>query len=696
VREEAITLLKLPGLVLSLTMNHSSLPDAPVSLLTSLLCTGSSNSHNEWMKQYIKVSRRRTKNIRMAESCFEQLQKQLDDHLLSILGTASVWSVTGQPLVDVAETESGLSRSQTPQPATGPADPANETIAVLAEQEETMELGYGISSEVLQEQQQEVTNVIEREDQGSLSLEDAATVIMDSQVKSCETAMGNSTSIVQQQGGSSPSVDGVGAISDSAGDRTHDHLSSIAVFKANRVLRLYCILLGTGVLNLSRVSSQLLIELMTQHPPISSSGVHYVELSISLLMTCPHLVSDVQRSQRFTTWLKWLLRNHNKFECLSPGEGRCTEMLLLIAIHFHNSHYEAIVDLVTDIIGVQGCVRASSFASLRIMFTQEVFTEEVLVEHASRVPITKQLNGDMSGLLPVNCVHEMITTHLFENCNISIQDWLYGQIQHSTYPLHSLLPVIIQKFVSSLIFSSKIDLDTRDRGFSETEILSIFSPPSHDCYEKDHNTPQLLMLFYVLTYQQKMLNVKHNAVLCTSYQLCPLSPSVLESIPIKPLIRLADCHHERYSELSPLLTCLISSLFPELAVAEDWLEEEDSSPNVSQTVIMKDVEAFLSGWVKYKSNKCKPTHLQLKRALTTLDTTDPNTLPCLLHLESLDRKYLLRYTNDLMMSLTTALDQTVSRQIQVLLRNIWFRLNSIIPRRFVSGDFCGYLSSCQG
>ena len=43
------------------------------------------------------------------------------------------------------------------------------------------------------------------------------------------------------------------------------------------------------------------------------------------------------------------------------------------------------------------------------------------MEHASRVPITEQLNSNMSGLLPVNCVHEMITTHLFENHGVSIQ-----------------------------------------------------------------------------------------------------------------------------------------------------------------------------------------------------------------------------------------------------------------------------------
>ena len=109
------------------------------------------------------------------------------------------------------------------------------------------------------------------------------------------------------------------------------------------------------------------------------------------------------------------------------------------------------------------------------------------------------------------------------------------------------------------------------------------------------------------------------AGLHASYQLHPLRPSILESIPIKPLIKLADCHHERYGELSPLLTCLSSSLFPELCVVEDWLEEEDSSLSVSQNVkIMKDVEAFLSGWIKHKSNKSKLAQLHLRKGMIVL------------------------------------------------------------------------------
>ena len=39
------------------------------------------------------------------------------------------------------------------------------------------------------------------------------------------------------------------------------------------------------------------------------------------------------------------------------------EMLLLVAVHFHSSHYEAIAELVSDVIGVQvECVMLSDVA----------------------------------------------------------------------------------------------------------------------------------------------------------------------------------------------------------------------------------------------------------------------------------------------------------------------------------------------
>lgn len=48
---------------------------------------------------------------------------------------------------------------------------------------------------------------------------------------------------------------------------------------------------------------------------------------------------------------------------MKVGEGGFMEMLLLVAVHFHSSHYEAIAELVSDVIGVQvECVMLSDVA----------------------------------------------------------------------------------------------------------------------------------------------------------------------------------------------------------------------------------------------------------------------------------------------------------------------------------------------
>lgn len=282
VREEAIRLLKLPGLVLTLTVNHSNMVNSVVSLLMSLLCAAD-NSRREWMSQYVRVSCRRMKNLKPTEVCFELVQKHLDTQILSLLDS-SVQSVDRQWPIAVTETESGHSGSE-------PLQPAGKVVAVVTEQEETTELGCGTSSDVLQEEPLGVTIETDREQHGSVSLEDAATVLMDSQKKSSLTS--RNADVVQEKHRGSSSSDNVEDLSDCRDGSKCGSLSDTALAKANALLHLHCVLLGSGAYTLNRVSSQLLVELMTLCPPVSYFGVRYVELSVSLLMACPHLVRCV-------------------------------------------------------------------------------------------------------------------------------------------------------------------------------------------------------------------------------------------------------------------------------------------------------------------------------------------------------------------------------------------------------------------
>ena len=273
VRQDAMNLLKLPGLVLTLTLNHSSSADGIVTLLTSLLCSAD-KSVREWMSQYIKLSRRRMKNLKQIETCFERLQKHLDTQIMSLLDMSAVRSLNREQSVDITEAGSGPSGRATPLP--------NVNISVAAEQEETMELEYGTSDGL---EQSGISRDPEMEGHDTVSLGDATTALMDGQTKTTVTE--NNVAVSREGRAGSVLAD---SVEDGLAESTRSSLSDDAVDKANMLLHLYCMLLGSGVYTVHSVSSELIVELMTQQPPVSSSGVRYVHLSVSLLMAYPHLV----------------------------------------------------------------------------------------------------------------------------------------------------------------------------------------------------------------------------------------------------------------------------------------------------------------------------------------------------------------------------------------------------------------------
>lgn len=55
------------------------------------------------------------------------------------------------------------------------------------------------------------------------------------------------------------------------------------------------------------------------------------------------------------------------------------EMLLLIAIHFHSGQLAAVGELVCATLGMRIPVRPNGLARIKQAFTQEIFTEQVIV-----------------------------------------------------------------------------------------------------------------------------------------------------------------------------------------------------------------------------------------------------------------------------------------------------------------------------
>lgn len=54
-------------------------------------------------------------------------------------------------------------------------------------------------------------------------------------------------------------------------------------------------------------------------------------------------------------------------------------MLLLIAIHFHSGQLAAVGELVCATLGMRVPVRPNGLARIKQAFTQEIFTEQVII-----------------------------------------------------------------------------------------------------------------------------------------------------------------------------------------------------------------------------------------------------------------------------------------------------------------------------
>ena len=94
---------------------------------------------------------------------------------------------------------------------------------------------------------------------------------------------------------------------------------------------------------------------------------------------------------------------------------------------------------------------------------------------------------------------------------LSFQDWIYRQICVSSTPLHPLLPPLIEAYIQSVIMPS-MKTDRSNEPITEKEIMSVFSHSvfsPHNAMETEEGcslTSQLLMLYYVLLYQDSVLS----------------------------------------------------------------------------------------------------------------------------------------------------------------------------------------------
>jgi integrator complex subunit 2 len=359
-----------------------------------------------------------------------------------------------------------------------------------------------------------------------------------------------------------------------------------------------------------------------------------------------------------------------------------------MAIHFHSNQFANIIDLVCTTLGMKILLRQNNTTRMKQIFTQEIFTEQVVAAHAVKVPVTINLNANIQGYLPIHCIHQLLKSRAFSKHKVVIKNWIYKQICNSSTPLHPVMPALIEVFVNSIITSNlKV---TTEQPISEEEIQKVFHKSevlSHstvqarrknriksedDKMEIDESgeemlvtscnlTAQLLILYYLLYYEDSRLN-NMCAILQNNRQVKSYSTEFLSELPIKYLLQYAQIHQNDYEPLfSPLLRLFIIH-FPHLSLVDDWIEVDETSSAVTKSneVINEHnvIEAFK------EMHSCPSKTIRLLKVMLSKSSIE---------LWS-NAVIMIKYFKKI-------LEPSVPRLIQELYKQVWMKLNTILPRQ---------------
>ncbi|XP_066492113.1 integrator complex subunit 2 [Tiliqua scincoides] len=446
------------------------------------------------------------------------------------------------------------------------------------------------------------------------------------------------------------------------------------VVKASALLRLYCALMGIAGLKPTDEEAEQLLQLMTSRPPATPAGVRFVSLSFCMLLAFSTLVSTPEQEQLMVMWLSWMIKEEAYFESTSGVSASFGEMLLLVAMYFHSNQLSAIIDLVCSTLGMKIVIKPSSLSRMKTIFTQEIFTEQVVTAHAVRVAVTSNLSANITGFLPIHCIYQLLRSRSFTKHKVSIKDWIYRQLCQSSTPLHPQLLPLIDVYINSILTpASKSNPEATNQPITEEEILNVFQglTGGENSRLNQHYgiTAQLLVLYYVLSYEE--------AILASSKTLAAMqrkpksySSALMDQIPIKYLIRQAQGLQQELGGLHSALLRLLATNYPHLCIVDDWICEEHITG--TDTLLRR---MLLTDAAKKHSPK------QLQDAFSVLQENHTQALQILEHLTLLSAGELIPYAEALTSNMNRLLYPGIPRRILQTVNRLWMALNTVMPRR---------------
>uniref|UniRef100_A0A7N6AA83 Integrator complex subunit 2 n=1 Tax=Anabas testudineus TaxID=64144 RepID=A0A7N6AA83_ANATE len=443
------------------------------------------------------------------------------------------------------------------------------------------------------------------------------------------------------------------------------------VVKASALLRLYCALMGIAGLRPTDEEAEQLLQLMTSRPPATPAGVRFVSLSFCKLLAFPTLVSTPEQEQLMVMWLSWMIKEEEYFESAAGVSASFGEMLLLVAMYFHSNQLSSIIELVCSTLGMKIAIKPSSLSKMKTIFTQEIFTEQVVTAHAVRVAVTNNLSANITGFLPIHCIYQLLRSRAFTKHKVSIKDWIYRQLCETTTPIHTQLIPLIDAYINSILTpASKANPEATNQPITEQEILNVFQISQGEGRRQRYSiTTQLLILYYILSYEENLLaSTKQLALMQRKPK--SYSAALMDQIPIKYLVTQAQGLQQELGGLHSALLRLLATNYPHLCLVEDWVCEEE-----------------VTGTLPLLRRMMLPTSQLLNQlfVLTTafqkLPSSSHRLMRILEHLTLLSPGDLIPYAEALTASMALLLEPAVPRRILQTLNKLWMGLNTVMPRR---------------
>ncbi|XP_029957106.1 integrator complex subunit 2 isoform X2 [Salarias fasciatus] len=447
------------------------------------------------------------------------------------------------------------------------------------------------------------------------------------------------------------------------------------VVKASALLRLYCALMGIAGLRPTDEEAEQLLQLMTSRPPATPAGVRFVSLSFCKLLAFPTLVSTPEQEQLMVMWLSWMIKEEEYFESAAGVSASFGEMLLLVAMYFHSNQLSSIIELVCSTLGMKIAIKPSSLSKMKTIFTQEIFTEQVVTAHAVRVAVTNNLSANITGFLPIHCIYQLLRSRAFTKHKVSIKDWIYRQLCQTTTPIHTQLIPLIDAYINSILTpASKANPEATNQPITEQEILNVFQScaageSGRVGRQRYSITTQLLVLYYILSYEENLLaSTKQLALMQRKPK--SYSAALMDQIPIKYLVTQAQGLQQELGGLHSALLRLLATNYPHLCLVEDWVCEEEVTGTLP-----------LLRKMMLPSNSCRYTQSQLHQAFQKLPSSSPRLMRILERLTLLSPGDLIPYAEALTASMALLLEPAVPRRILQTLNKLWMGLNTVMPRR---------------